>query len=405
LEYEGLALSAGGYTVHTTLDPALQRAADAAVKAGALAVEQRAGYRHATLAKHPVGSTDYLQGAFVALHPGTGDVLALVGGRNYAQAPFNRATNGLRQPGSTFKPFVYAAAIRDSLPANVLVADTAIELRYDRTVYRPKNADGAYQGLMTMREALARSRNPVAVQLWEQLSADTILSLTRRLGVRAPVAPFPSSAIGASVIQPLNLVSAFTAFANLGAPVDPRFVMRVTDPTGRTVYTRGTVQRTGALDPHAAYIVRDMLRDAVERGTGSAARRGIPAQIPVAGKTGTTDDVTDVWFVGMTPDVVAGVWLGFDRPKTIVPGAAGGTLAAPIFAEALSAWYRGRATSGAWALPEGLVQAELDRVTGALATAETPMERRYVEWFLPGTEPAALRLDARRLFGWGPIVF
>jgi penicillin-binding protein 2D len=405
LEAEGLALGAGGLVVYTTLDPALQRAADSALKAGALAVEQRPGYRHATLEKHPAGSTDYLQGAFVALHPSTGDVLALVGGRNYAQAPFNRATNGLRQPGSTFKPFVYAAAIRDSLPANVLVADTAITVAYDRTVYRPKNADGEYQGLMTMREALARSRNPVAVQLWERLSADSIVSLARRLGVRAPVAPFPSSAIGASVIQPLNLVSAFTAFANAGAPVEPRLVARVTDATGRTLYTRGPAQRTGALDPHAAFIVRDMLRDAVERGTGSAARRGIPASVPVAGKTGTTDDVSDVWFVGMTPDVVAGVWLGFDRPKTIVPGAAGGTLAAPIFAGALAQWYRARGPGAVWAMPEGLVRAELDRETGALATAETPTERRYVEWFLPGTEPAALRLDARRLFGWGAIVF
>ena len=130
----------------------------------------------------------------------------------------------------------------------------------------------------------------------------------------------------------------------------------------------------------------------------------MPAEIPLAGKTGTTDDVTDVWFVGMTPDVVAAVWLGFDRPKTIVPGAAGGTLAAPIFGEAISRWYRGHAV-GDWTMPGGLVMAQLDRDSGELATASTPPERRYSEYFLPCTEPAALRLDVRRLFTWGPIVF
>jgi 1A family penicillin-binding protein len=404
LEGQGISLAAGGYTVHTTLDPVLQTAADEAVRSGTLAVENRPGYRHPTLAKRPAGSTDYLQGAFIAIDPANGDVRALVGGRNHAQAPFNRATNGLRQPGSTFKPFVYAAAIKDSIPANTIVADTAITIAYDRTVYRPRNADGEFLGAMTMRGALAASRNPVAVQLWEQVSADSVQSLVRRLGIRAPVAPFPSSAIGASVVQPLNLVAAFTVFANLGSPVEPRFVSRVVDREGRTVFSAGITRRTGALDSLAAFIVRDMLQDAVERGTGTAARRGIPASVPVAGKTGTTDDVTDVWFVGMTPDIVAGVWLGFDKPRPILPGQAGGTLAAPIFAEAIGRWYRQHAV-GEWHAPAGIVTADLDRDTGALANVLTPVERRYTEYFLPGTEPAALRLDARRLFTWGPIIF
>jgi penicillin-binding protein 1A len=244
----------------------------------------------------------------------------------------------------------------------------------------------------------------VAVQLWEQVRADSVIALVRRLGLRTSVAPFPSSAIGASVVQPLNLVATFTTFATLGSPVEPRFVSRVVNGDGRTVFTSGVTQRTGALDSATAFIVRDMLRDAVERGTGSAARRGIPASVPVAGKTGTTDDVTDVWFLGMTPDIVAGVWLGFDRPRTILPGAAGGSLAAPIFADAISAWYRERSV-GTWTTPLSLVMADLDRETGELATPLTPADRRYTEYFLPGTEPAMLRLDARRLFTWGPIVF
>jgi penicillin-binding protein 1A len=404
LERNGVDVSDGGFRIHTPADPALQRHATRALVAGIEAVEARADFRHRKFANRARGSTDYLEGAFVAMAPETGDVLALVGGRNYAAAPFNRAINGSRQPGSAFKPFVYATAVQDSLPPNLRVADTAITIAYDRTVYQPRNADGEFHGDMTMRNALARSRNPVAVQLWEQVGADSVIAVARRVGLRSAIAPFPSSAIGASDVQPLNLVAAYTAFANLGAAVEPRLVTKVEDPAGRTIWSSGITRRAGALDSLSAFIVRDMLRDAVERGTASSVRRFIPAEIPVAGKTGTTDDVTDVWFVGLTPDVVAGVWLGFDRPKTIVAGAAGGTLAAPIFGDAVGKWYSGR-QAGSWGQPQGLISADLDRETGLLATADTPPERRYTEYFIPGTEPSGLRLDLRRLFFWGPIPF
>jgi penicillin-binding protein 1A len=404
LERAGVNIADGGFRIHTTVDPGLQTFAENALASGLTAAESRPEYKHKTFAKRARGSTDYLQGAFVAMAPETGDVLALVGGRSYTEAPFNRAVNGLRQPGSAFKPFVYATAIQDSLPPNARVADTAITISYDRTVYQPRNADGEFLGEMTMRNALAKSRNPVAVQLWERVGADSVIAIARRVGLRSEIAAFPSSAIGASVVQPLNLVSAYTTFANLGAAVEPRFVTRVEAEDGRTIWSPGVVRRRGAIDSLTAFIVRDMMRDAVERGTATAVRRYIPAEIPVAGKTGTTDDVTDVWFVGMTPDVVAGVWLGFDRPRTILAGAAGGSLAAPVFGEAISRWYRGRSV-GEWAMPGGLVVAQLDRETGILADSLTPPEQRYAEYFLPGTEPAALRLDVRRLFSWGPIPF
>jgi 1A family penicillin-binding protein len=404
LERNGVNVSAGGLRIHTTLDPSLQSNAARALTAGITAVESRPDYRHRTFAKRVAGNTDYLEGAFVAMAPQTGDVLALVGGRNYVEAPFNRAVNGLRQPGSAFKPFVYATAIQDSMPPNARVADTAITIAYDRIVYQPRNADGEFLGSMTMRNALARSRNPVAVQLWEHVGADSVIAVARRVGLRSEIAPFPSSAIGASEVQPLNLVAAYTVFANLGSSVEPRFVTRVEGPDGRTIWGAGVVRRASAMDSLSAFIVRDMLRDAVERGTASSVRRYIPPSIPVAGKTGTTDDVTDVWFVGMTPDVVAGVWLGFDRPRTILAGAAGGTLAAPIFGDAVGKWYSGRSV-GEWTMPTGLIAAELDRETGEVSNVGTPVEKRYTEYFLPGTEPSAMRLDVRRLFAWGPIPF
>jgi penicillin-binding protein 1A len=145
-----------------------------------------------------------------------------------------------------------------------------------------------------------------------------------------------------------------------------------------------------------------MMRDVVERGTAQSVRRQLPAGVPAAGKTGTTNDNTDVWFVGMTPDLVGGVWLGFDQPRTITPGAGGGSLAAPIWAQMMSRWYAGR-TPAEWTPPAGLVVAQLDRATGELAGETTPPERRYTEYFLDGTEPAALRVDPWRIFEWGPI--
>ena len=159
-----------------------------------------------------------------------------------------------------------------------------------------------------------------------------------------------------------------------------------------------------ALDPQVTFILRDMMRDVVDRGTATPVRRYLPASVPVAGKTGTTDDNTDVWFVGVTPEIVAGVWLGFDKPRPIAEhGVAGGSLAAPVFAQMLSlAGYTHPAAT--WDMPPGLVTAELDRETGKLADPATPPERRYTEYFLAGTEPGALRVDARRLFVLGPII-
>ena len=402
VERAGVPVSEGGYTILTTLDPSLQRQAIVALVEGTAAVEARPGYRHQTFAKKTRGSTDYLQGAIVAIDPATGDVRALIGGRNYQESQFNRAVNGVRQPGSTFKPIVYARALMDSVPPNAMLADEPLEIAYDAQVYRPKNADGEFLGRITMREALARSRNPVAVRLWQQAGADSVIALAQRMGLTAPIAPFPSSAIGASVVRPIDLVSAFTAFANLGTPVEPRFVLRVEDPAGRTAYGQAVRFLAPAMDSSVAFVARELMREAVESGTAASVRRYIPARVPVAGKTGTTDDNTDVWFVGMTPQIVAGVWLGFDRPKTITPGAAGGSLAAPIFAQMLARW--GGLAADPWTPPSTVVVAELDRATGLLSETDTPADRRYTEYVMAGTEPAALRIDARRLFRVGPIV-
>ena len=404
-ERAGVPVSTGGYRAYTSLDPLLQRAANDALVAGIQDVESQQGYRHVKFASRPKGSTDYLQGALVAIDPTTGDVRALIGGRDYRESSFDRVIDGMRQPGSAFKPIVYAAAIADSLTASTIIPDTAIAIQLDRgRVYRPDNSDNQFLGPITMREALAKSRNVVAVQLAERVGMDTIVQLARRFGIDAPVAPYPASAIGASALQPLDLVGAYTVFANLGAHVDPRFIYRIEDRAGNAVFTNPAAAPRAVIDPKVAFIVRDMMREVVERGTATSVRRYLPESIPVAGKTGTTNDNSDVWFVGMTPELVAGVWLGFDKPKTITAGAAGGTLAAPIFGKMMAEYYAAR-SSAQWTAPQGLIAAQLDRVSGQLADSTTPPERRYTEYFLEGTEPLPLRVNGWQLFKNGPIVF
>jgi len=409
-ERAGVPVRDGGYRIHTTLDPELQRAAASALVDGLNTIEAAPGYAHPVWARRRQGTArggaaatgtqpnveDYLQGAVVAMDPFTGDVRALVGGRDYVTAPFNRAIDGKRQPGSAFKVFVYTAAVADSMLPSAIVADTALAIPLpNRTVYRPSNSDGEFLGALTLRNALARSRNPVAIQIAMTLGMDSISALAHRMGLDSDISPYPSSAIGASVVQPLDLVAAYAAVANLGARVEPRFITRIEDASGKTLWQNPMVAPQPVIDPNVAFIVRDMMRDVVERGTATSVRNAVPETIPVAGKTGTTNDNTDVWFVGMTPDLVAGVWIGFDRPRTITPGAAGGSLAGPIWAQMVS--RAGTGNGGVpWTAPAGVVPAELDRVTGRIADPESPPESRYTEYFLGGTEPLPVRLDS-----WG----
>jgi len=413
----GIPVNEGGYRIYTSLDPVLQNAATSALLEETASVESQPGYAHpkytrGSEAQAGKATTDYLQGMVVALDPTSGDVRALVGGRDYSDSRFNRAVDGNRQPGSSFKPIVYAAAIADSIPPNALFADTALAITLpNKTIYRPENSDSEFMGTISLRDALAMSRNVVAVQLGMKLGMDSIANLAHRMGLNSEIAPYPSSAIGASVVQPLDLVAAYTTFANLGTPVEPRFIYRVEDRNRKVVLSREVRALAPALDPRVTYVVRDMMRDVVERGTAASIRRYLPASIPVAGKTGTTNDNSDVWFIGLTPDVVAGVWLGFDKPVSIAAGAGGGSLAAPVFGKMLARYYAAKPEiltsreAAQWTPPVGVIMGDVDRMTGALATDQTSPENRYTEYFVEGTEPPSLRADPWKVFAWGPIVF
>ncbi|MEP6835083.1 MAG: PBP1A family penicillin-binding protein [Gemmatimonas sp.] len=412
-ERAGVNVMQGGFRIITTIDAVLQQATQVAVSTGVRDVEMQPGFRRTPCAanatpakppaeKVPAAAVNCLEGAAVVIDPANGEVRALVGGRDYMRSSFNRAVDGNRQPGSTFKAFVYAAALNEGLTANAMVQDTALKIRLDnKRFYSPENSDNAFLGEITMREALTRSRNPVAVQLALSVGMDSVIALAHRSGLRSSIASYPSSALGASIVQPLDFVTAYATFDNGGNAVQPKFITRIEDRTGRAVFTPPVTGSQPAIDPRVAFIMRDMMKDVVERGTATAVRRIVPARIPVAGKTGTTNDNSDVWFVGMTPELVAGVWIGFDKPQTITPGAVGGTLAAPIAGQIIAAYYQGR-SSGTWLPPPGLVTAELDRATGKPSTTQTPTDRRYQEWFLEGTEPGA-RSWPWTLFRNGPL--
>jgi len=278
------------------------------------------------------------------------------------------------------------------------VYDTAISISMPQgPPYEPRNSDGKYLGAITLREALVHSRNTVAVQLGVLLGMDSVAATASRLEIGSPIRPFPSSAIGSSPLQPLVLVRAYTAIANGGPVARSRYVDVLTLPSGDSIPFGPAPLDSAALDPRVAFVLRDMMRDVVARGTATSVRALVPDSIPVAGKTGTTNDNSDVWFIGMTPQIVAGVWLGFDSPASIAPGAAGGTLAAPIWGQMIAQYYHGRAVSDStWiAPPAGVIPVLLDRATGAPSDSTTPPEREYTDYIIiTPPVPAAGLLDS-----------
>jgi penicillin-binding protein 1A len=402
VERHGLtAVNTAGFTVVTTVDPALQAAANSALDAGLARVESLPGYRwprYGTPAARPgAGHTPYLQGLVVAADPATGDLLAVVGGRDFRDSEFNRATQGMRQAGSAFKPFVYAAALSAGVAPTTLLKDVPLSLpRGDGTPWTPENSDGTFSGDVTMRTALVRSINVPTIRLALAVGLDSVIITARRAGLTTPIPAVASTAIGAADVRPLELIASYGAFANLGSWTPPRLVTLVQNADGIPVYEAAPPAPAPILDRRVAYQLTSMLSDAVDGGTGTAARRGVPAALPVAGKTGTSNENADVWFVGYTPDLVAGVWLGFDQRRTIMRGAFGGTLAAPIWADFARTVYRQRPIPAPWPVPEGLTAVRVRRSDGAPAPGDSSSSS-VTEYFLEGTEPTARAITQRVL--------
>lgn len=394
----GELLYTGGLKIYTGVDPILQQTAEQALETQLRAVEAGTygGYRHPTYERFTRSLqpgerpkvTPYLQGVVVVMDPGTGVVRALVGGRDFSQSQFNRATQALRQPGSSFKPFVYAAALEKGRSPNYPVADEPISIPMGNgSVWTPKNYDGRYSGYIPMHTGLQFSKNMVAIRLGREAGIEAVRSVASRAGIRSSIPGYPSVYIGSAAVYPVQLISAYAAFANGGYRVPPRYVVRVEDHRGRILWEPPRYPEP-ALEPGVAWIMTNMMRDVVDRGTGYPARDpsvgGLSYDIPAAGKTGTTNDNTDLWFVGYTPELLAGVWIGLDHPQTVLSGATGGTLAVPVWAKVMRRFYLGRKPPQPWARPNDIV---VRRVSGGRVLSSScgigGVEDYFAEKFVP----------------------
>jgi penicillin-binding protein 1A len=389
----GDALYSAPLLIHTTLDRTAQRAAETQLERQLVAIERGTygrfnGPRYASAADPPEAPA-YVQGAVIVMQVEDGDVLALVGGRDFRHSRFDRALRARRQVGSAFKPFVFAAALADGYAPSQHVADTPLRLELaGGEIWEPRNLTGGFEGEITLRDALVRSKNVPAVRLAGSVGLRRVARVARRSGIDSDIPALPSMALGTAAMSPFELTAAYAAFANGGHAVQPRLVSRIEDPAGKTVW-EPRVRKRRALSGGVAFLVTDMLRDAVDHGTGRAVRRAGFAG-PAAGKTGTTDGGRDAWFVGYTPDLVAGIWIGFDRPRPIADDAVASRIASPAWGRLMQQIYRERPLPPDWEPPARLVQRSIDPASGlVLADGCRPRTGRAVdEYFLPGTEPA-----------------
>ena len=378
-----------GLRVYTGLDPALQRSSRENLVQQIQRIEEgRFGqYSHPKGPSAEAGAP-VLQGLVVMLDPRTGHVRALVGGRDFATSQFDRALQAERQPGSAFKPVVYAAAFEAGLPATARLETAPVEVRArGAATWRPGDHVADSVQTLSVRNAMAISSNHAAVRLGQWLGESRVASMGRRLGLSTPIPEYPSIFLGAAEVVPAEMVAAFAPFGNGGYRVEPQLILRVEDGDGNVLWRHRTPAHQ-VLDPGVAFLTLTLLEDVVNSGTASSIRNA-GFWLPAAGKTGTTNDSKDVWFIGMTPDVVGGVWLGFDRPRSIMPGASGGRLAAPVWASIMKETYNDRAAPAPWTPPSNVVSAQVDQATGYLATGNCPPDDVRIEYFLVGTEPGS----------------
>jgi penicillin-binding protein 1B len=364
--------------VYTTLDLHLQRLAQDAVRDGLANVDQLLSRRK---------RKGKAEAALIALDPRTGEILAMVGGRSYNQSQYNRAVVARRQPGSVFKPFVYLTAFEeaqktgstDVTPAT-LVDDSPTTWEFDDQVWAPENYEGEYSGMTTLRQALAHSRNIATIKVAERAGYDRVAALWTRLDVGTPPKAYPSIALGVFEATPLEMASAYTIFPNMGVERRLQYIVRIQngakDVTAKAAATQHVIAREDT-----TFLVTNMMRSVLNEGTGAAARSA-GFTLDAAGKTGTTNDLRDAWFVGFTPELLVAVWVGFDDNQPV--GLPGAQAALPIWTQFMNRALAGRA-SVPFFVPEGIEFADIDKDTGKLASPYCP--RTFSEAFIAGTAP------------------
>jgi penicillin-binding protein 1A len=394
----GRQLYEQGLKVYTTLDLDMQSAAERALERQIRSIESGkfGSYTHPTYERYlaqvsnedqqAAANSPYLQGAFIALDPHTGAVRALVGGRDFDDSKFNRAVQAVRQPGSTFKPIVYADAIQNGRPLSYILEDSALSLDLGNGQrWEPKNYESNYLGPIPMRRALYQSRNIPTIRLGLELGVQSVIDEARKFGITTPIPGYPSIFIGAADVYPIEMVAAYSVFANLGNRVAPIAITRVEDQKGNVLWEPRT-EITPVMSPEESWLMVSVMKDVVRRGT-AAGSVGSQISFPAGGKTGTTNDGTNVWFIGYTSDIVAGVWMGFDRPQKIKANAQGGTLAAPAWTAFMNEVYKRKPAPRDWPTPPALIQREIDVTTNMLVSPYCPRSAVGTEYFIPGTDP------------------
>jgi penicillin-binding protein 1B len=383
--YDSRDLTTQNLSIHTSLDLRLQAIAQRALSNG-LANDEKMIRKKQT--KAPV------QGCLIALQPKSGAILALVGGRSYGASQYNRVIQARRQPGSTFKPFVYLTAFEATFddpalppitPATV-VEDTPTVFFFEDKEYIPQNYEDDYEGNVTLRRALSKSLNVATVKVAEMVGYDRIANLwSKKLGIGTAIKPYPAVALGAFEATPFEMATAYNVLANGGLKVEPVAVLGVTDEKGQTLEQHNPQPPARVVHEETAFLVTSMLRSVLDEGTGAAAR-GLGFSAEAAGKTGTTNDLRDAWFAGYTPDLLCVVWVGYDDNTPI--NLSGARAALPIWVEFMKAAVSGMKPRPFDVPAENVIFVDIDKDTGLLAGPECT--RRRSEAFIAGTEPTEI---------------
>jgi penicillin-binding protein 1B len=379
--YAAKDLTTQNLSIYTTLDLHLQGLAQQALERGLARVQELIKKR----------TTAPVQGSLIAIEPASGKVVALVGGRSYGRSQYNRVIQARRQPGSTFKPFVYLAAFEatfddPSLPpvtAATVVEDAPSVFFYEDKEYIPTNYEDEYHGMVTLRRALAMSMNVATVKVAEMIGYDKVAALwSSKLGIGAPIQPYPAIALGSFEATPYEMATAYNVLANGGLKVEPVTILQVADERSRVLEQHHAAVPERVVREESAFLVTDMLRSVLNEGTAAGAR-GLGFTADAAGKTGTTNDYRDAWFAGFTPDLLCVVWVGFDDNTPV--GLSGTRAALPIWVDFMKVALGGRRPVSFPAPPEGIVFVDIDKETGLLARPGCPSTRS--EAFVAGTEP------------------
>ena len=385
---EDFLYKAGG-RIYTTLDINMQNTAYHVVDSllNVFEKQYKLKPKKADYVRDTLNPPKYLQGALVTLNPETGEILALVGGRDFKDSQFNRITQARRQAGSAFKPILYTAAIDNGYNPSDLIDDSPITLETyvngEKTYWVPQNYDKKYLGKITLRKALALSRNLASVRLILDIGPETVIEYARKLGIKDSIPPYPSIAIGAATVVPLNLAVAYATLANYGIRPKPYFITRIEDSRGNVI-EKFEPTLTTVLDSVTSYEMISMMESVFDFGTAKGARKYYHFTRPAAGKTGTTNDYRDAWFIGFTPDLVTAVWVGYDSVRTIFRGATGAVMALPIWATYMKS-ILDTVPPLDFVEPSGIVHKEVCSTSGLLPTPYCP--ETYDEIFREGYEP------------------